>query len=113
MIVFVTVCTRQRRPLLANSVMHAALIKAWSTADDWLVGTYLAMPDHVHLFCAPGWQSPRSIKRWSGHWKRLVSLARPEMSGNWLRDVWDTQMRDADHFGVSWSMCDRTRCAEG
>ena len=97
-IVFVTVCTRKRCSSLADSRVQAALIEAWAAADDWLVGYYLIMPHHVHLFCAPGCLAPRGFKRWGGHWKRLVSLARPEMRGNWQRDIWDTQMRDADHY---------------
>ena len=84
--------------MLASSSVQAALNEAWTVTDDWLVGYYLVMPDHIHLFCAPGWPVPRSLKRWAGHWKRLVSLARPEIRGNWQRDVWDTQMRNADHY---------------
>src|SRR5256885_6005252 len=31
----------------------AAILNAWKTADHWLVGRYVIMPDHIHLFCAP------------------------------------------------------------
>jgi len=52
-IVFVTVCSRKRRPHLANDSVHNALRESWRAATAWLVGFYLIMPDHVHLFCAP------------------------------------------------------------
>lgn len=50
---FVTVCTQDRRPLLANPAAHALLIAAWKSATWYHVGRYVIMPDHVHLFCAP------------------------------------------------------------
>src|SRR5438270_13116046 len=46
-IVFVTVCTKNRKPILANDVTHALLRRAWIAADSWLVGRYVVMPDHV------------------------------------------------------------------
>ena len=52
-IVFVTICSRKRRSQLANDSVHNALVESWSTAVAWLVGFYLIMPDHIHLFCAP------------------------------------------------------------
>jgi putative transposase len=52
-IVFVTICSRKRRSHLANDSVHNALVESGRTAKAWLVGFYLIMPDHVHLFCAP------------------------------------------------------------
>jgi REP element-mobilizing transposase RayT len=49
-IVFLTVCTKDRRPLLANQQMHAALRDAWVAAGNWRVGRYVVLPDHIHLF---------------------------------------------------------------
>jgi hypothetical protein len=53
-IVFVTVCTSGRQPVLANPVIHGLLRESWERAGHWLVGRYVVMPDHIHLFCAPG-----------------------------------------------------------
>jgi len=52
-IVFLTVNTRDRRPWLAQPLVHECLCEAWRQAQAWLVGYYLLMPDHLHLFCAP------------------------------------------------------------
>jgi len=52
-IVFVTICTKNRKPILANTDAYALLRDAWIAADSWLVGRYVVMPDHMHLFCAP------------------------------------------------------------
>jgi hypothetical protein len=52
-IVFVTVCTKHRQPWLANAIVHGVLQHAWKGAHAWLVGRYVIMPDHIHLFSAP------------------------------------------------------------
>ena len=52
-IVFLTVCTLHRALTLAQESYHDALVKAWAEANAWLVGAYVIMPDHIHLFCAP------------------------------------------------------------
>jgi hypothetical protein len=48
-VVFTTVCTKSRRPCLANPQTHAALQTAWRKCAAWLVGPYVVMPDHVHF----------------------------------------------------------------
>src|ERR1700759_4773121 len=68
-IAFLTVCTFQRQRGLDNKELHTALVQVWSAADDWLVGQYVIMPDHLHLFCAPQTQT-FSIEQWITYWKR-------------------------------------------
>jgi hypothetical protein len=53
-IVFLTVCTRDRLPWLATEENHRRLCEVWERAKAWLVGRYVLMPDHLHLFAAPG-----------------------------------------------------------
>src|SRR3954468_17508350 len=50
-IVFVTVCAKNKKPILANAEVHQLLRTTWDAADSWLVGRYMIMPDHLHLFC--------------------------------------------------------------
>jgi putative transposase len=68
-IVYLTICSRKRRPNLANTEMHNALITSWREADAWMVGFYMIMPDHVHLFCSPT-NEDFTIERWNTFWKR-------------------------------------------
>ena len=74
-IVFVTVCTKDRQPLLANPNVHDMLVRAWNMADQWIVGRYVLMPDHLHLFCAPGVWPPTPLRTWVEYWKSLVARA--------------------------------------
>ena len=52
-IVFLTVCTKDRKAIIANDSAHHLLRAAWQTQPSWLVGRYVILPDHLHLFCAP------------------------------------------------------------
>jgi REP element-mobilizing transposase RayT len=44
-------------------------VKAWTEANAWLVGAYVIMPDHIHLFCAPK-NEEITIEQWIVFWKR-------------------------------------------
>src|SRR5436309_9930500 len=70
-IVFVTVVTRDRKRWLAQALVHQLLRDAWMEAQAWLVGYYLLMPDHLHLFCAPHDLS-FTLDAWITFWTRQV-----------------------------------------
>jgi REP element-mobilizing transposase RayT len=67
--VFLTVCTAKRQPGLADSEVHEALVTSWKRANAWLVGFYLIMPNHIHLFCSPQ-DEDCEIEAWIAYWKR-------------------------------------------
>jgi putative transposase len=64
-IIFLTVCTNKRKKVLANETVHQLIRNAWQGADHWVVGRYVIMPDHIHLFCSPARYDHLSIKRWT------------------------------------------------
>lgn len=68
-IVFATVCSEHRVQRLANAVVEDALLRAWTDANAWMVGAYVIMPDHVHLFCSPI-DEDVPIEQWITFWKR-------------------------------------------
>ena len=70
-IVFATICSRKRRSHLTNDSVHHALVESWRVATAWLVGFYLVMPDHLHLFCAPNGEDHK-IEEWVSYWKRRL-----------------------------------------
>ena len=100
-IVFLTVCAKDRKPLLANEQMHAALCDAWAEARHWRVGRYVILPDHVHLFCGPGAWPPPPLKPWVMYWKRLVAQA-TRLEGIWQEGFWDTQLRHHESYASKW-----------
>jgi putative transposase len=99
-LVFLTICTKDRRPLLANARMHKILCAAWTGAGHWRVGRYVMMPDHVHLFCGPGTSPPSELRVWVSYWKRLVTQAQGHEI--WQKNFWDTQLRQHESYGAKW-----------
>lgn len=72
-IVFLTVCSANRSPILANAQMHGLFVDAWLMSRQWSVGRYIIMPDHVHLFCSPASIESINVKTWAAYWKSLMS----------------------------------------
>lgn len=101
-ILYVTVCTKDRRPILANSPVHEALIRVWLEAEQYRVGRYVIMPDHIHLFCSPASCDPENVKRWVAYWKRLATIELRNLTPIWQRDCWDTQLRQIGQYGEKW-----------
>ena len=100
-IVYLTVCTKSRRPWLASSEVQRKLEHVWRKLDAWLVGYYLLMPDHLHLFCAP--HNPDfTLNAWVAHWKRKFSCLHLSGAGEWQRDFWDTRLRRQENYSEKW-----------
>ena len=52
-----------------TAIYHDALVQAWAEANAWMVGAYVIMPDHIHLFCAPK-NEEIAIEQWIAFRKR-------------------------------------------
>ena len=78
-LVFVTACTKGRKPWLANRQVHAALREAWTRHVQWIVTRYVMMLDHVHFLAEPG-ERPLPFDSWVTVWKSGVKriLEKPE-----------------------------------
>jgi len=101
MIVYLTVCTKERKPWLVSTDVQNALEDVWRGANAWRVGYYLLMPDHLHLFCAP--HDPGfALKSWVTHWKRKFSCLHLPGAGEWQRDSWDTRLRRQASYSEKW-----------
>ncbi len=60
-IVFLTVCSKDRKQIFASTDVPDVLVNAWTEAKSWLVGRYVIMPDHIHLFLRSGRQPGRAF----------------------------------------------------
>jgi REP element-mobilizing transposase RayT len=78
-IVLLTINTEKREPWLANTRAQQLLHQTWSEATAWLVGDYLLMPDHLHLFCAPR-DLHFALETWIPYWKREFALKRKRLA---------------------------------
>ena len=100
-IVFLTICTKNRFPWLANPEAHELLVNVWKESKAWLVGYYVLMPDHVHLFCAPN-DMVTSLDNWVLYWKRLFSRKCPHSDWKWQSQKWDTRLRRTESYQEKW-----------
>ena len=92
-IIFLTVCTRNRKRILANSEVVVLLRDSWHQATSWTVGRFIVMPDHLHLFCAPVENITHPLSQWVRYWKTVASRSwpRPQEQPVWQLDFLDTQ----------------------
>ncbi len=103
---FLTLCTHQRRTLLANRTAHECFDKFCCLASDrgYFVGRYVLMPDHIHFFARMIAGSP-SLSLWlkalkntlSKNW-RTEGIASPHRQ----KGFFDHVMRSADSYAQKW-----------
>lgn len=101
-IVFLTVCSKGRARWLAQSAVMNSLVDIWrEEATVWLVGEFLLMPDHLHLFCAPR-DLRFTLQRWVKFWKSQFSRRHLTEDWAWQEDFWDTRMRTVGQYSEKW-----------
>ena len=107
-VVFLTVCTAKRAHLLNSQPAHSILRTLWqqsATHNDWWVGRYVLMPDHIHLFAVPGAQSD-PMHQWIAQWKsisaRRLTAGLGAHAPIWQRDYFDRYLRTEESFQVKW-----------
>src|ERR1051326_2834423 len=118
-IIFLTVCTKDRSPWLANAEVHSLLREVWSGADAWLIGQYVIMPEHLHLFAAPNpvWEGevreglatpvgapaePPSFDSWVRYWKSQFTKRHGNVEHQWQPDHWDRRLRREESYAGKW-----------
>jgi len=106
-IVYLTICTRNRRPWLATEENHRFLRDVWEQSRAWRVGRYVLMPDHLHLFAALGEPVahapyPFPFDPWVRYWKSLFSKFKGDPTCRWQTDHWDTRLRDDESYEEKW-----------
>ena len=103
-LVFVTVCTNRRKTILDKPDVHELLKAMWCAGSHWLVGRYILMPDHLHLFCAPAMAAPGNVRDWVAFWKSRAAAHWPRAGEQpvWQREAWDRQVRRGESYRVKW-----------
>jgi putative transposase len=100
-IVFLTVCTANRKSWLADGAVHASLRTAWQSAQAWLVGYYVLMPDHLHLFCAPH-EVGCAVERWVTFWKRAFRRLHQDPDARWQAQAFHHRLRREENYTEKW-----------
>jgi len=106
---FVTICTYNRREVLANDKVAEILRIEWDGAWDrhgWAIGSYVVMPDHVHFFCTDG-ELGTTLSHFIGSWKEWTSKAiKSELSIDgsiWQKGFFDHLLRSDESYSEKWN----------
>jgi putative transposase len=102
---FVTFCSFERRPILACEELDAAFRRFAGQAEGRgiAIGRYVIMPDHIHLFIAPGLEGDLSMSMQL--MKRALSVALKKMgnsSPHWQPGFHDRLLRRSDSYSEKW-----------
>jgi REP element-mobilizing transposase RayT len=79
-IYFVTICTTDRKPVLANPAVFRAFKVATSKLRNWCVLAAVFMPDHVHVIVVPTNNREAKLGNFSAALKRWM---REELNASW------------------------------
>jgi REP-associated tyrosine transposase len=113
-IYFITMCTKDRRPVLARDKVTEILIEEWRAAHErhgWAVGRYVIMPDHVHFFCRPELGATK-LSEFIGAWKSWTSRKIHALGGPrsataatalWQREFFDHALRSDESYREKWN----------
>jgi putative transposase len=102
-LIYVTVTVDRRRSILNRKDSVQTILDAWKTADEWLVGRYVIMPEHMHFFCAPRVQN-RTLKQWMQFWRSSAARRWPREDEKpiWQKDFFDRQLRSGESYRQKW-----------
>jgi REP-associated tyrosine transposase len=103
-ILLLTICTKNRKRILACDEMHRLLRAAWDVHDDYPVGRYVIMPEHIHVFIGENNTSFVSVADWVAKWKGYVTRRWRRSSDRpiWQRSFWDRQILGAQAYESKW-----------
>jgi REP element-mobilizing transposase RayT len=104
-IFFVTACTFNRRPVLANAAVHQTFIEFANAGESHrvYVGAYVLMPDHLHLFVALGGE--RTLSSWMKSLKNSLSRRMRERgisAPHWQKGFFDHLLRSDESYQQKW-----------
>jgi putative transposase len=104
---FITACAARRRKLFANAITHQAFHKFAEASPDhgaW-VGSYVLMPDHLHLFVAID-DEKTSLSSWMKSLKGALSATFRTQGITppyWQKAFFDHVLRSEDSYSEKWN----------
>jgi REP element-mobilizing transposase RayT len=104
-IYFVTANASNRRSILAIAEIHRAFLEFARLGEDRgaLIGAYVVMPDHIHLFVALDPETTlaawvKSLKNALSKTLRSLKIRAP----HWQKGFFDHVLRSTDSYGQKW-----------
>ncbi|MBI4325852.1 MAG: hypothetical protein HY674_11385 [Chloroflexi bacterium] len=82
--------------------MQDHLLQAWESAEAWLAGYYLIMPDHLHFFSAPR-DLKFTIEQWITFWKRQFRRIHQDPACRFQADAFHYRLRRDENYIEKWN----------
>ncbi len=102
-IYFITLCTFDRKPLLANNPVHEQFFHFAQMCQNKGIafGRYVIMPDHIHFFirAAPGIRIGTTIRLL----KRSLSAKIQADAPHWQPGFFDHVLRHSESYTEKWN----------
>ncbi|MFB3883521.1 MAG: transposase [Armatimonadota bacterium] len=105
---FLTFCTRDRLQVLAGHAAASIIHEAFAETENrwgWLVGRYVIMPDHVHVFVARASDATKPLSVFMRDWKKWTSRRMREAglpARIWQREFFDHLLRSDESYAQKW-----------
>jgi REP element-mobilizing transposase RayT len=107
---FITTCVGGRRPLLASAPVHEILREEWKglrARHGWMCGSYVVMPDHVHVFITPVPSEAKPLSGVMAKWKEWTAKRILRLSGAqaplWQPEFFDHVLRSEAAGTEKWN----------
>jgi len=103
---FITLCTHERRRILANASVHQTFILfgGQAKAHGVLLGRYVLMPDHIHCFA--GFESAiATVSNAIRFLKNSLSKTLKQLGNSppyWQRGFFDHVLRSCESYSQKW-----------
>ena len=106
-IIFLTICTRGRDPWLDSPLVHDAFKEVSADRSVYIVGKYVIMPEHVHLFVSPASRGSSPLSRWVGYWKSQMTRRIVAHGTGWQPEYWDWTLRSTENYARKWEYVEK------
>jgi REP element-mobilizing transposase RayT len=100
-IYFVTLCVKDRKHVLANPQIFAAIHQFCSKSPSWTTRAAVVMPNHMHALISPKRDRHERVPQFSAGLKRFVRPA-AESSWQWQQGVFDRLLRSGETAQAKW-----------
>jgi REP element-mobilizing transposase RayT len=105
-IYFVTFNTYERRPILARAALHERFRSFCNLAENYdvAVGSYVIMPDHVHLFVALP-PTATTLPKWVQMLRTVLGkelLRSGIQKPHWQEGFFDHVLRSSESYSQKW-----------
>jgi REP element-mobilizing transposase RayT len=101
-IYFITICVDERRRVLANAKVFAAIKRTIAQLTRWSVLAGVIMPDHTHWIVSPVKDRDLSAGDFSAGFKRLLRKELGSQCWRWQRGCFDRLLRSDENVRNKW-----------